>query len=145
MLKLKLQYFGHLVQRADSPEKDPDGGKDWRQEKGMREDKMTGWHDRLNGHEFELTLGDGEWQRSLVCCNTWGCKESDTTEPLNNNNNKRMKRQAINWRACVSRSVTSDSLPPHELYPARLLCSWNTPSKNTGVGCHSLLQGIFPT
>ena len=59
--------------------KHPDGGKDWRQEeKGIREDKMTGWHDRLKGHEFELTLGDGEQQRSLACCNTWGCKESDT-------------------------------------------------------------------
>ena len=104
---------------------------------------MIGWHDQLNGHQFELTLGDGERQRSLACCNTWGCKESDTTELLNNNN-KRMKRQAINWRVCISSSVISDSLPPHGLCPARLLCSWNAPCKNTGVGCHSLLQGIFP-
>ena len=46
---------------------------------------------------------------------------------------------------CVSRSVVSDSLRPHELQPARLPCPWNSPGKNTGVDCHSLLQGIFPT
>ena len=45
---------------------------------------MVGWHHRLNGHEFEQTLGDGEGQGSLVCCSPWGLKESDTTEQLNN-------------------------------------------------------------
>ena len=49
------------------------------------------------------------------------------------------------WYVCVSRSIVSDSLRPHGLSPARLLCPWNSPGKNTGVGCHSLLQGIFPT
>ena len=53
LLKLKLQYFGHLMQRTD-----PDAGKDWRQEeKGMTEDKMIGWHHQLNGHELEQTQG----------------------------------------------------------------------------------------
>ena len=53
MLKLKLQYFGHLMQRVDSLEKDPDAGRDCRQEeKGTTEDEMAGWHHRLNGHEF---------------------------------------------------------------------------------------------
>ena len=46
---------------------------------------------------------------------------------------------------CVSPSVVSDSLRPHELQPARLLCPWDSPGNNTGVGCHFLLQGIFPT
>ena len=46
---------------------------------------------------------------------------------------------------CVSHSVMSDSLWPHGLWPARLLCPWDSPGKNTGVGCHALLQGIFPT
>ena len=47
---------------------------------------------------------------------------------------------------CVlSRSVGSDHLQPHGLWPERLLCSWNFPGKNTRVGCHFLLQGIFPT
>ena len=66
--------------------KDPDAGTDWRQEeKGMTEDEMVGWHHWLNGHEFEQTLGDSEGQGSLACCSPWGCKESNTTEQLNNN------------------------------------------------------------
>ena len=53
MLKLKLQYFGHLMQRVDSLEK-TDAGSDWGQkEKEMTEDEMVGWHQRLNEHEFE--------------------------------------------------------------------------------------------
>ena len=52
----------------------------------MTEDEMVGWHHRLNGHEFVWTLGDGGGQGSLVCCNPWGYKESDTTEQLNNSN-----------------------------------------------------------
>ena len=70
-LKLKLQYFGYLV-KSQFIGKDPDAGKDWRQkEKGMTKDEMVGWHHRLNGHEFEQTLGDGEEQGSLVCCSPW--------------------------------------------------------------------------
>ena len=58
MLKLKLQYFGHLMQ-SWLIRKDPDAGKDWGQEeKGMTEDEMVGWHHRLDGHEFEQTPGD---------------------------------------------------------------------------------------
>ena len=54
MLKLKLQYFGHLMQRTDSLEKDLDAGKDLRwEEKGSTEDETVGWHHQLNGHEFE--------------------------------------------------------------------------------------------
>ena len=45
---------------------------------------------------------------------------------------------------CVSRPVLSNSLQPHGLYSTRILCPWNFPGKNTGVGCHILLQGIFP-
>ena len=60
--------------------KDPDAEKDWRQEKGMTEDEMVGWHHQLNGHEFEQALGAGDGQGSLVCCSPWGCKELDTTE-----------------------------------------------------------------
>ena len=53
MLKLKFQYFGHLMQRVDSLKKNPDAGRDWGQEeKGMTEDEMAGWHHQLNGHEF---------------------------------------------------------------------------------------------
>ena len=64
--------------------KDPDAGKDWRQEeKRMTEDEKVGWHHRLNGHEFEKALGVGDGQGSLACCSTWGCIELDTTEQLN--------------------------------------------------------------
>ena len=51
--------------------KDPDAGKDWRQEKGMTEDEMVGWHHQLDGHEFEQALGVGDGQGSLVCCSPW--------------------------------------------------------------------------
>ena len=61
--------------------KDPDAGKDWRQEKkGTTEDEMVGWHHRLNGHGFGWTTGAGDGQGILPCCNSWGHKESDTTE-----------------------------------------------------------------
>ena len=64
--------------------KDPNVGKDWRQEeKGMTEYKMAGWHHVLNGRESDKALRDGEGQRSLVGCNSWGRKESDMTEQLN--------------------------------------------------------------
>ena len=53
MLKLKLQYFGHLMRRVDSLEKDSDSGRDWGQEKRMTEDEMAGWHHGLDGCESE--------------------------------------------------------------------------------------------
>ena len=63
--------------------KDPDAGKDWGQEKkGMTENKMADWHHRLNGHGFGWTPGVGDGQGGLVCCGSWRCKESDTTEQL---------------------------------------------------------------
>ena len=63
--------------------KDPDAGKDWRQEKeGMTEDEMVGWNHWLNGHEFEQALGVGDAHGSLVCCSPWDCKQSDMTEQL---------------------------------------------------------------
>ena len=63
--------------------KDPDSGKDWRQEKGTTEDEMVGWHHRLDGHEFQQALGVGDGQGSLACCSPWGRKELDMTEWLN--------------------------------------------------------------
>ena len=75
MLKLKLQYFGHLT------------GKDWRdwgqEKKGTTEDEMAGWHYQLDGHGFGYTPGVCDGQGGLVCCDSWGPKESDTTERLN--------------------------------------------------------------
>ena len=61
-----------------------DAGRDWGQEeKGTTEDEMAGWHHRLDGHEFEWTPGVGDGQGALACCDSWGRKESDTTERLN--------------------------------------------------------------
>ena len=64
--------------------KDFDAGRDWGQEKkGTTEDEMAGWHHWLDGCEFEWTLGVGDGQGGLACCNSWGCKELDMTERLN--------------------------------------------------------------
>ena len=65
--------------------KDPGAGKDWGQkEKGLTEDKMIGWHHRLNGHEFEQIQGNSEGQGNLGCCGPWGCQELYVTKPLKN-------------------------------------------------------------
>jgi len=77
-------------------------------------------------------VGDG--QRDLACCSSWGHKESDTTEQLNRT------ETVLNWA-----ESELNFLPPHGLQPARLLCPWDSPVKNAGMGCHFLLQGIFPT
>ena len=91
MLKLKLQYFGHLMWRVDLLEKTlmlrgAGGGVGWGgwgQEKGTTKDKMAGWHHWLDGREFEWTLGVGDGQGGLACCDSWGHKVLDTTERLN--------------------------------------------------------------
>ena len=87
MLKLKLQYFGHLMQRTNSLEKTLMLGKI---EGGRRRgrQKMGCWMAsqmpfKLNGHEFEQALGVGDGQGSLACCSPWGHKELDTTKQLN--------------------------------------------------------------
>ena len=89
-------FFGRNNAKAETPVlwpphmkswltgKDSDAGRDWGQEeKGTTEDEMGGWHHRLDGREFEWTPGDGDGQGGLACCNSWGRKESNTTERLN--------------------------------------------------------------
>ena len=89
-------FFGRNDAKAETPVlwpphakswligKDCDAGRDLGQEeKGKTEDEMFGWHHQLDGREFEWTLGDGDGQGGLACCNSWGCKELDTTEQLN--------------------------------------------------------------
>ena len=80
MLKLKLQYFGHLMRRTDSFEKTLMLGKIEGRRRGMTEDEMVGWHHQLDGHEFEQAPGIGEGKGSQACCIPWGCRESDMTE-----------------------------------------------------------------
>ena len=78
--------------------KDPDAGKDWGQEeKGTTEDEMVGWHHRHNRHGFGWTPGVGDGQGGLVCCSSWGCKESDMTEWLNWSN----KMNIIILKVCL--------------------------------------------
>jgi len=83
MLKLKLQYFGHLMQRTNSFEKTLMLGKTEGRSRRGRQVEMVGWHQRLNGHESEQARGIGDGQGGLACCSPWGRKELDTTERLN--------------------------------------------------------------
>ena len=90
------------MQRADSLEKtqligkDPDAGKYWGQEeKEVTEDEMVGWHHWLDGHEFEQVSEVGDGQGRLAWGSPWGCKESDTTELLNNSNTIAKKERLI--------------------------------------------------
>ena len=80
MLKLKLQYFGHLMGRSDSLEKTLMLGKIEGGRRRGRQDEMVGWHHRLNGHGFEQAPGVIDGQGCLACCSSWGHKESDLTE-----------------------------------------------------------------
>ena len=89
-------FFGRNDAKAETPVlwpphakswligKDSDAGRDWGQEgKETTEDEMAGWHHRLDGCESEWPPGDGDGQGGLVCCNSWGRKESGMTERLN--------------------------------------------------------------
>ena len=78
MLKLKPQYFGHLMRRANSFEKTLMLGKIEGRRRRGQQGEMVGWYHQLNGHEFEQAPGDTERQEILVCCSPWGYKESDT-------------------------------------------------------------------
>ena len=89
MLKLKLQYFGHLMQISQFIGKYPDAGKDWGQEEKMvTEGEMVGWHHQCSGHELRQSPGHGEGHRSLECSSPWCCEESHMTQTLNNSNIK---------------------------------------------------------
>ena len=85
MLKLKLQVLWTFDVKSCLIGKDPDAGKDWRQEeKGMTEDEMVGWHHRVDGYKFEQAPRVGDGQRGLACCSSpWDRKKLDTTEQLN--------------------------------------------------------------
>ena len=88
MLKLKLQYFGHLIWRADSFENTLMLGKiEGRRRRGKTEDEMVGWHHQLSRRDFEKILGDSEEQESLSCSSPLGHKNLDRMQQLNNKTN----------------------------------------------------------
>ena len=152
MLKLKLQYFGHLMRRTDSFWKDPDAGKDWRQEKGTTEDEMVGWHHRLNGHEFEQAPGVGDGQGSLVCCSPWGHKESDTAERLNWTGSILCseicaEEELVSVRLCGSRLSEGLCFDPmnffsHETPVLLLFEPWGKDLGGNGISDHGLASPI---
>ena len=107
-------FFGRNDAKAETPVlwpprakswligKDSDAGRDWGQEeKRTTEDEMAGWHHWLDGCEFEWIPGVGDGQGGLECCDSWGCKESDTTEWLNwtELNSLHRKRKSDGWYA----------------------------------------------
>ena len=111
--------------------KDPSAGKDWGQEeKGTTENKMVGWHHRLNGHEFEQTPGDDEGQGSLACCCSGDLRHDWETE--------------LNLHVCMCAQLLQSCLTLWDAVDFSL-SPWNSPGRNTGVGCHALLQRIFLT
>ena len=98
-----LDFFGRNNAKAETPVlwpphakswllgKDSEAGRDWGQEeKGKAEDEMAWWHHWLDGRQSGWTPGVGDWQGGLACCDSWGHKESDTTERLN--------WTELNWR-----------------------------------------------
>ena len=112
--------------------KDPDAGKDWRhKEKRVTEDEMVGWHHQFNGRELGHILGDGEGHGSLKCCSPCSCKESDTTKQQNSNSNHVCVHA---WSVAQLCLIVCDPMD----------CPRNFPRKNTEVGCHFFLHGIFP-
>ena len=141
--------------------KDPDAGKDWGQEeKGTTEDETAGWHHRLDGHGFGWTPGVGDGQGGLACCSSRGRKEqtwlSDWTELNWTENGRRKGKTEIpnfplyflkesSWllrlgQCSVTRLCPALCTPMvSHAEPARLLCPWNFPDKNTGADCHFLL------
>ena len=115
-------FFGRTDAKAEIPilwpphakswliGKDSDAGRDWGQEKkGTTEDEMAGWHHWLDGHEFGWTPGIGDGQRGLACCNSWGHKESDTTEWLkwtdNSSKNQILMFNSNMFRICMLKTT----------------------------------------
>ena len=110
--------------------KDPDAGKDWgKEEKGVTEDEMVGWHHQQNGHESGRTPGNSEGRGSLACCSPWSRKELDVTEQLH----------GFVWWLCLCPALPSDSyLAPQELFMFKRI----PPASNTWVSVTAFLLSM---
>ena len=122
LLKLTFQYFGHLMGRSDPLEKTLILAKIEGRRRGQQ---RTRWHHQLNGHEFEQAREDNEGQGSLACCSPWGCKESDTTEWLNDN------------KTCQNMPIL-----PHLVLLLLLIGPGTSPCGPGGMACPLLLGTI---
>ena len=101
--------------------KGPDARKGWAwKEKGATKDEMVGWHHWLNGHEFEQALGDSEEQGSLACCSSWGCKESNTTERLSNEDSGKLGGRDTDFPYDLCPYISP--APPLATFPTGMVC-----------------------
>ena len=134
MLRLKLQYFGHLMRRVDSLEKTLMLGRFG----GGRKRDDRGW----DGWMASLTRWTWVWGNSG---SWWWTGRPGVLWFMGSQRFGHDWATELKWTESVNYSVVSNSLWPHLLKPSRLLCPWNSPDQNTEVGSHTLLQGIFPT
>ena len=110
--------------------KDPDAGRDWGQEeKGTTEDEMAGWHHWLNGHEFVWTPGVGDGQGGLACWDSWGHKESDTTEPPNWTELNSYYNTSASGKMELGRIAEPFLLKQLKAYKVYKMMIYNTPDK----------------
>ena len=114
--------------------KDSDAGRDWGQEeKGTTEDEMAGWHHWLDGRESEWTPGVGDGQGGLACCNSWGCKESDTTERLNRTELNRIVSSCLSFCHSLDKESRFNKLLKCLIFILLLIC-------NIGRQCEASLH-----
>ena len=127
-LMLKLQYFGHLMWRANSLEKTLILGEtEGQEEKGMTEDEMVEWYPWLNGHEFERALGDGEGRGSPVCCSPWVTKSQTWLS---------------NWKTNEKKKYLLLHIP---LKPRRQLCVSSLRYQKTYTALWLIMNTKYPT
>ena len=131
---VKLQSFGHLMQRADSLEKSL-MLVDWGQEeKGATEDEMVGWHHYFNGHEFEQAPGDCEGQGSLVCCSPWNCRAGHDWA---------IEQQLVNFEFAICLPLVPSS-SSHTIYPDSRWYFLSLELSNSKTGVPSSLALLAP-
>ena len=148
MLKLKLQYFGHLMWRVDSLEKTLMLGGIWGWRRRGREDEIAGWHHQLDGHGLGWIPGVGDGQGDLVCCNSWGHEELDMTERLDWTEHCWLKCQIVQplWETVQRFLKNLNTELPYDpailllgIYPKELKKKKKNSNKNLYSYLHSII------